>query len=219
MPTRYPAATSLYLNPLGQLPKVDSLRIGDQIDQARLVLLAGETALANDDHGWLSRAESAFAELANVPAIDRVLRTGLRLLSAEATGDWSELLSDARRLKLGYGLLGLVTARYARNCAVHQKFEEADLSWDEASGCASLARQWGEASTWIFSRRAFRSHWNPFTSDELLPLQTAIREMGTSTPLVPVDTGAYEDALADLSEENLRSAAISAQRALRTPSR
>ncbi|HUC26095.1 MAG TPA: hypothetical protein VMA73_25610 [Streptosporangiaceae bacterium] len=209
------AATSLYLNPLGHLPDVDSLRIGDQIDQARLFLLAGETALANDDHEWLSNAESALAELANIPLIDRVLRTRLRLLSAEATGDWSGLLSDARKLKLGHDLLGLVTARYARNCAIHQKFEEADLSWDEASGSASLARQWGEASTWIFSRRGFRSHWNPFTSDELLPLQTAIRAMGTSTPLVPADTGAYEDALADLSEEKLRPAAISAQRALR----
>jgi hypothetical protein len=209
------AATSLYQNPLGQLSEVDSLRIGDQTDQARLVLLAGETALANDNHKWMSHAESALAELANVPAIDRVLRTRLRLLSAEATGDWTELLSDARKLNLGYDLLGLVTARYARNCAIHQKFEEADLSWDEASGSASLARQWGEASTWIFSRRGFRSHWKPFTSDELLPLQTAIRGMGTSTPLVPADSGAYEDALADLSEENLRSAAISAQRALR----
>jgi hypothetical protein len=209
------AASNLYLNPLAYLPDIDSLRIGGQIDQARLVLLAGETALANDDHEWLSSAESALTELANVPSIDRVLRTRLRLLSAEATGDWSELLSDARKLSLGYDLLGLVTARYARDCAIHQKFEEADLSWDEASGCASLARQWGDASTWIFSRRAFRSHWNPFTSDDLLPLQTAIRGMGTSTPLVPADTGAYEDALTDLREENLRSAAISAQRALR----
>jgi hypothetical protein len=209
------AATSLYQNPLGSLPDVDNLRVGAQIDQVRLVLLAGETALANDDHEWLSGAASDFAELANVPAIDRVLRTRLRILNAEATGDWSGLLSDARRLKLGHDLLGLVTARYARNCAINQRFEEADLSWDEASGSASLAQQWGEASTWIFSRRAFRSCWKPFTSDDLLPLQTAIRGMGTSTPLVPADTGAYEDAVADLNEEKLRSAAISAQRALR----
>src|SRR5262249_25314484 len=83
------------------------------------------------------------------------------------------------------------------------------------SGSASLARQWGEASTWIFSRRAFRSCWKPFTGDDLLPLQTAIRGMGTSTPLVPADTGAYEDAVAGLNAATLRSAAISPQRALR----
>lgn len=209
------AAIDLYLNPLAYLPDIGSLRIGDPIDQVRLALLAGETALANDDQEWLTNAVFVFVELANISSIDRVLRTRLRILLAEATGDWSDLLADARRLNLGHDLLGLVTARYARVCALHQKFEEADLASDEASGSASLARQWGEASTWIFSRRAFRGRWNPFTSDDLLPLQRAIREMGTSSPLVPAARSAYEDALADLREQNLRSAAISAQRALR----
>lgn len=39
--------------------------------------------------------------------------------------------------------------------------------------------------------------------------------MGTSTPLVPTSDVAYEDALSALSDQNLRTAAISAQRALR----
>lgn len=208
-------AISLYLNPLAYLPDINSLRIGDLIDHGQLVLLAGETALADDDREWLTKAASVFAELSAEAAIDQVSRTRLRLLLAEATADWSELLTDARKLSLGHALLGLVTARYARDCALHQKFEEADLAWDEASGSASLARQWGEASTWILSRRAFRSHWNPFTSNDLLPLQTAIRAMGTSSPLIPTSEGAYEDALAAFSDQKLRSAAISAQRALR----
>ena len=208
-------AIDLYLNPLAYVPDIDSLRIGDPIDQVRLALLAGETSLANDYREWLTKAVSVFTELSSISSIDRVLRTRLRLLFAETTADWSELLTDARKLNLGHDLLGLVTARYARDCALHQKFEEADLAWDEASGSASLARQWGEASTWIFSRRAFRAHWSPFTSNDLLPLQTAIREMGTSSPLVPAADGAYEDALAALSDQKLRSAAISAQRALR----
>jgi hypothetical protein len=184
-------------------------------DQVRLILLAGETALAGGQTEWLVRAVPDFAEFSRLAPIDEVRRTRLRLLIAEATDDWSELLTDARKLSLGYGLSGLVTARHARTLALHQKFEEADLAWDEASGSASLAGQWGEASTWIFSRRAFRSRWNPFTSNELLPLQTAIREMGTSTPLVPTSDGAYVDALSALSDQNLRSASISAQRALR----
>jgi hypothetical protein len=208
-------AIDLYLNPLAYLPDIGSLRIGEPIDQVRLVLLAGETALVNDGREWLTSATPVLDELANISSIDRVLRTRIRLLLAETTGDWIGLLADARKLKLGHDLLGLVTARYARECALHEKFEEADLSWDEASGAGSLARQWDEASTWIFSRRAFRARWNPFSSDDLLPLQTAIRGMGTSSPLVPSDSGAYEDALADLSERNLRSGAISAQRALR----
>lgn len=208
-------AIDLYVNPLGYVPKIDKLRIGGATDQVRLALLAGETALANDDRAWLSEAVSVLAELSGISSIDRVLRTRLRMLLAQATADWSELLTDARRLNLGHDLLGLVTARYARDCALNQRFEEADLAWDEASGSASLARQWGEASVWIFSRRAFRARWNPFTSDELLPLQTAIRRMGTSVPLIPLADGAHEDALAALSDQRLRPAAISAQRALR----
>lgn len=208
-------AIGLYLNPVAYVPDIDSLRIGDPVDQVRLALLAGETALSNFDNQWLSKAVPVFAELSGISSIDRVLRTRSRLLLAEATGDWSELLSDARKLKLGHDLLGLVTARYARHCALNEKFQEADLAWEEASGYATLARQWGEASTWIFSRRAFRTHWRPFTSDELLPLQTAIREMGSSSPIVPAAEGAYEDSLAALSDHKLRSAAISAQRALR----
>jgi hypothetical protein len=208
-------AIGLYLNPLAHVPDIDSLRIGDPVDRVHLALLAGETSLANDDRDWLTKAAPALTDLSAISSSDRVLRTRLRLLLAETSAEWSELLADARKLSLGHDLLGLVTARYARDCALNQKFEEADLAWDEAAGSASLARQWGEASTWIFSRRAFRAHWNPFTSNDLLPLQTAIRGMGTSSPLVPAADGAYEDALAALSEQKLRSAAISAQRALR----
>ncbi|WP_157002151.1 hypothetical protein [Agromyces laixinhei] len=208
-------AISLYLNPLGYVPDIDGLRQGDPTDQARLILLAGETALAGDQLEWLSRAAPVFAEFSRLPAIDEVRRARLRLLIAESTQDWTELLTDARKLTLGYGISGLVTARHARSLALHQKFVEADLAWDEASGFASLASRWGEASTWIFSRRAYRSRWNPFTSNELLPLQTAIQEMGSSKPLVPTSDGAFVDSLSALGEGNLRSAAISAQRALR----
>ena len=175
------SAISLYLNPLGYVPDIETLRIGNPLDQANLVLLAGETALVGGQVEWLRNAAAEIAEHAQLPALDNVRRTRLRLLIAEATNDWSELLAEARKLSLGYALSGLVTARHARTLALHQKFEEADLAWDEASGHASLASQWDEASTWIFSRRAFRSRWNPFTSDELLPLQTAIRQMGSSS--------------------------------------
>jgi hypothetical protein len=208
-------AISLYQNPLGHVPDIAGLRLGDPTDQASLVLLAGETALAGDQSDWLTKAAPVLAEFSRLPAVGESRRVRLRILIAESTEDWTELLTDARKLTLGYGLSGLVIARHARTLALHQRFVEADLSWDEASGLASLASRWGEASTWIFSRRAFRSRWNPFTGNELLPLQTAVQEMGNSRPLLPTSDGAYVDALTALSEGNLRSAAISAQRALR----
>jgi len=209
------AAIHLYLNPLGQVPAVDTLRLGDPSDQARLILLAGETALAGDMTEWLKMAIPVFSEFSVSGTLAVVQRTRLRLLIAEAKGDWTELLTDARKLVLGYALSGLVTARYARALAYQERFEEADFAWDESSGWASLAGQWGEAATWIFSRRAFRSRWSPFTSNELLPLQVAVSTMGTSVPIVPTSANAYENALSALSDGKLRSAAISAQRALR----
>ncbi|WP_328439728.1 hypothetical protein [Nocardia puris] len=146
---------------------------------------------------------------------DKLYRTRLRLLIAEATGDWAELLSEARQLKLGHELLGLVTARYARSRALEQKFKEADALWDEAVGDACLAQRWSDASTWIFSRRGFRARWKLFSSDELLPIERAIREMGPASRIIETDESAYQQAMEDIASGKLRSAAISAQRALR----
>lgn len=208
-------ASELHFNPLAHLPDPDRLRVGDPSDRVRLAVLAGETALANDDPMWLTSAQSLFTGLVTTPQVDMVLHTRLRLLLAEITSDWTSLLDDAQKLRLGHGLLGLVTARHARYFALRENFAAADAAWDEASGDATLARQWSEAATWVLSRRAFRTHFNPFSSNELLPLQTALREMGPSSPLVPTADAAYEDALVYHRDKRLRSAAISAQRALR----
>ena len=209
------SAIDLYLNPLAYVPEPGSLVVGDLADQVRLAVLAGETALSNDDSDWLVRGHSTLVPLVEAAAGDRVFRTRLRLLVAEGADDWTEILEDVRKLRLGHDLLGLVTARYARYCALNQRFAEADALWDEAAGDACLAQRWSEASTWVFSRRAFRSRWNPFTSDELLPLQTALREMGPSRPIMTVDTDAHVGALEGLRGGKLRTAAIAAQRALR----
>lgn len=209
------SAIDLYMNPLGYLPDIKELRLGEPEDQVRLAILAGETAIANDRSHWLSSAVPTLAELSRLPGLEQILRTRLRLVIAESTQDWVDLLADARKIAHGYSVSGLIAARHARSLARRERFKEADLAWDEASGFASLASQWGEASTWIFSRRAFRSRWNPFTSNELLPLQTAVREMGSSKPILPTAHDAYVDALSGLNEGALRSAAISAQRALR----
>lgn len=209
------AAIGLYLNPLAHVPDPESLLIGDHSDQVRLAVLAGETALSSDNLSWLAGAIPILTSLADEASGDQVFRMRLKLLVAEATGDWSQILGDARKLKLGHGLGGLVTARYARRCALNQRFEEADALWDEAAGNGSLAKAWPEASTWIFSRRAYRARWRPFTSNELMPLQTALRDMGPARPIIVVAADAYQDALEGLGAHKLRSAAISAQRALR----
>ncbi|MGV9978009.1 hypothetical protein ACWDUH_10045 [Micromonospora wenchangensis] len=207
------AASGLYFNPLGAVNNVAGL--GEDIDRARLATLAGEVALASDDLGTLSSLRDVLEAACEGDFRDPALRTRLRLLIAEATGDWTAILTDARRLKLGHDLLALVTARYARHRALHQEFKEAEALWDDATGDASLARRWADAATWTLSRRAFREYWKPFTSNQLLPLQKALRELGTSPRILSIAESAYESALEALRVDRLRPATISAQRALR----
>ena len=99
--------------------------------------------------------------------------------------------------------------------ARQQKFEEADIAWDEASGAACLAQRWTDAARWTFCRRAFRTRWKPFTTDELLPMQTALLNRGPDATVMPRDEDAIEQALRKLADGKLRPAAIAAQRALR----
>lgn len=214
-------AVNLHFNPLGNVPEVDIL-VGSVSanptnagDRARLLLLAGETALANDVHTWLHAATNHLQEAIDQPSLPEAHRLRLRLLLADATDDWVELLTDARRGRLGHGLCALVAARHARRCAVHGEFREADAGWEEAIAEACLDRRWEDASEWLLSRRMFRTKWAPFTTNDLYPMQVALRGQGRARRIIPVDDTAHEHTLASLHREQLRSAAVSGQRDLR----
>lgn len=208
-------AITLHLNPLGEVPTVESLKFGELQDRIRLAILAGGNALANNRMEWLSEASDYFIGLATEADADQKLQVQLRIIIAEVTGDWQALLEDARKLRLGNDLGALVTARYARNRAMHQEFEEADALWNEASGGASLKKRWVDASTWVFSRRAFRTRWRPFVHDDLLTMEIALDEMGPSESVLRRDDQAYATALEKFQTRKLREAAIAVQRALR----
>lgn len=208
-------ALALHLNPLGEVPTVSSLNLGDLKDRLQLAVLAGELALANNRTEWLAEASDYFTKLATETAADQTLQVQLRLIIAEVTGDWQQLLEDARKRRLGNDLGALVTARYARNRALHQDFEVADALWDEASGGASLKKRWVDASTWVYSRRAFRMRWRPFVNDDLLTMEIALDEMGPSESVLRRDENAYVAALEKFQSCKLREAAIAVQRALR----
>ena len=211
-------AVRLYSNPLASLPSLTDLLIGDVLDRARLAVLAGETALAAGNHEWLKKNATRMNNLAaKLPtaAQNDTLRIRLRILAAEGSGKWAPVLGDARALKLGYGLGALVQARYARHLALNQKFVEADASWDEAAGNACLAERWTDASRWIFCRRAFSVRWQPFTANDLLPVQTALSAHGPDPTVLTRDEDAIEYAFGRLADDKHRPAAIAAQRALR----
>lgn len=211
-------ALDLYNNPLASVPCLTDLLTGDPLDRARLAALAGETALAAGDHQWLKMSAVLLQGLAaDLPVTTQndTLRTRLRILSAEGCDGWTSVLDDARKLKLDSEVVALVQARYARHLALNQKFEGADASWDEATNNACLAAHWTDASRWVFSRRAFRNCWKPFTSNELLPIETALSTRGPDQSVLPRMENALEYAYGRLANDKLRSAAITAQRALR----
>lgn len=209
-------AFSIYMNPMGYLPEPSALLIGDDLDRARLMLLAGETALALDDTGWLKSAASAMSELAEATALRDDAVTRLRLLIAEAQDDWAPLLEEARRKRLRSELTPLIAARYARYCGLRERFEEADARWEEAASLACLVRQWEDAGTWILSKRAYLTNWQPFSGNDLVAMEIALSEQKHPTPpVIPRASRAYEEALGALQEENIRAAGIAAQRALR----
>ena len=209
-------ALEVYGHPLGLLPEPSSMLVGDTLDHVRLMLLAGETALALDNVGWLRSAAQEMSVLAQDGTVPDVLRVRLRLLVAEASDDWALLLEEARRKRLRSELTPLVAARYARYCGLRQKFQEADERWEEAASRASLVRQWDDAGTWILSKRSYLTNWQPFSGNDLVVMEIALGEQQYPTPsVIPRAARAYEDAHEALRDDDVRSAAIAAQRALR----
>ena len=204
-------------HPLGILPEPESLLCGDAKDQLRLLVLAGETALANGNLAWIKKLHNSCVKLLDQDGddVDELYIVRLRLLLAEANNGWEDILRDSRRRKLSPPQRSLVAARYARYQALHQKFDEADELWNEAAGDASLDQRWKDAQTWIFNRRAYGVKKGIIADGTLLPLEIAMGEMGSSDPILPGDSGAYNTALEKLQSQNYRGAAIAAQRALR----
>ncbi len=210
------AAFELYMQPLGYLPEPSTLLIGSRIDRLRLMLLAGETALALDNLEWLRAASDQMSELAGDGKLPDVLRVRLRLLVAEANDDWVALLDEARRKRLRSELTPLVAARYGRYCAIRQQFQAAEERWEEAAALASLVRQWDDAGTWMLSKRAYLTNWRPFSGNDLIAMEIALGEQQYPTPsVIPRSARAYEEAHESIREDKPRAAAIAAQRALR----
>lgn len=204
-------------HPLGMLPEPESLLCGDVKDQLRLVVLAGETALADGNLAWIKQLHDSCEKLLEEDDddADELYRVRLRLLLAEAADNWEGILRDSRRKKLNPSQRSLVTARYARYQALHQNFDEADDFWNEAAGDASLDKRWKDAQIWIFNRRAYGVKGGIIADGTLLPLEIAMGEIGPSDPILPGDNRAYNTALEKLQSQNYRGAAIAAQRALR----
>jgi hypothetical protein len=211
------AAVASSRHPLGQAPDLTVLKASvPPLHQARLLLLAGETELAQGNAPFgQDIAARARDLLAGTPDLEDALAVRLELCIAESTGNWSPLLSRARTRKIARPLAALVLARHARHLADHADPDGADAEWNEAVEQACLAQIYGDAANWLYSQRMLANRYRPVLSDPYGQLASAL----SAEPGQPSVTGAAplarEHALEALQQGKLREAAIRLQRYLR----
>lgn len=196
-----------------ELP-TDAVALVDADDRARVILVAAEHALANDDSTWITshqeQIESAADEIAE--ANDDVA-VRLRLAVADATGDWAGLIRAARTT-MRRDLKALTLARHARYQALQSEFQEADDTWTEAIGDACLAHRHKDAADWLYSQRFIANRYRGIFEDQWYPVARALTDLPTQPRVVTTADNCRERALAALNYEKPRVAAIDLRRYL-----
>lgn len=191
------AALSMVRNPLGELPGLTTLLgiTDDELQQARLSLLAAEIATADGNEEWLTANRAALEEVAQHQFTDAELSVRLRLIAAEGTGDWTVLIGGARTRAHGRRLAALVLARHARYLATHGQPGDADQSWIEAVEQACLCDQNCDAAAWIYSRRQLKTRHASFFKDTFHPLAAALNARPSHPPIAAASAPVRERAL------------------------
>lgn len=212
------AALRAYTHPFDELPVVDQETIGPALplDQARLLLLYGEIALASGQNKWLADHLHEVTTVADgVAEQDTELQARLRLVAADTTGAWTALLRDARRRLPSRDLAALVFARNARYRATRGDYQEADDAWLEAIEHACLAERNEDAMNWLHSRRRLAGRYSAEFEDPIFPLVDALRRRPTRPPIAAASAHVREWALDALQRGKLPEASQRLRRYLR----
>lgn len=167
----------------------------DELQQARLALLAAELAAADGNGDWHAANEGHLVAIAQRPLADRELMVRLRLIVAERTDDWTTLIRDARTRAYGRRLAALVLARHARHLATHGRSDEADQAWAEAVEQACLTDHNRDAADWILSRQHLKMRYAGFFKDTFYPLAAALKARPSHPPIAAASTSIREQAL------------------------
>jgi len=211
------AAVASCQHPLGLPPDVAVLAADiPAIHRARLLLLAGETELAQGRAPFdAATVTSVRALLTGAPELDEGLAVRLQLCVAESDEDWTSLLARARTRSIGRALSALVLARHARHLADRGHPEAADTEWNEAVEQACLAKINGDAANWLYSQRMVAMRHLPPMKDPYHSLAAALKVEAGLSSVVGSALSARESALTELQAGKLRPAAIRLQRYLR----
>lgn len=192
----------------------DALALSAGRDRARTVLFAAERMLADDESSWISaNRELIDASTAEAGCTDKAVEVRLRLTVAEATGEWSEIVNEART-SMRRDLRALVIARHGRYLLLHASYDEATREWNDAVEQACLGRYHKDAADWLYSQRFLSGRWRGFVEDQWHPLAQALSDLPTNPRIVPTAEDARERGLAAIHHDSLRSAAINLRRML-----
>jgi hypothetical protein len=191
----------------------EAIALVDDEDRARTVLFAAENALGDDNLAWIVDNRQIIATVANEIAHnspDIALR--LHLASADATGEWGNLLHAASS-GMSRNLKALVLARHARHKLLQAAPIEADRDWRAAVNEACLSERYIDAADWLFSQRFVANRFGVL-DDKWHPLAQALLNMPSKARIVAGADKVREHGLAALHFNSSRIAAINLRRHL-----
>jgi len=203
----------------GLATTVDELRPGADIEIEALVLLC-ELALTSDQPGLILDRAAHITEAAkrapsasDQPSLD----TRLRLCLADATGDWSNLLSDVRKRALNPWEIALVLGRHGRHLAWHNEPDLARDAFRQAIERGVLLGANDDASEWIHSTRYLDIRYGPISDqvNEAYRRIQALNTAGSGARLYRHLTNPRERVLRYLHDEKYPAAADAGRRFLR----
>ena len=141
------------------------------VELARLMLLMAQATTVDPTCTWVAEHAEQMSALAD--RLDRTSRdrgttdrgvvVALRCEIADATGDWTDLLTAARRHRLARSDAALVLARYALHLAERGDHDEADQAWADATEQGCLAGEDARAASWVHARRILSSRFQGIT--------------------------------------------------------
>lgn len=169
----------------------------DLVETARTMRSAGHV-LADDVALWI--AETALA-IEDVDALDALatdlkaivagresrgadddLTVRARLCLADASGEWADLVRDARRGHLGRRLCSLVHARRGRSLALTARPSDAEDAFREAVDQACMAHLPQEAGQALRSILDIQARYGPLTDlNEIFKLALAVEGTGPAS--------------------------------------
>ncbi|ODR05156.1 hypothetical protein BHQ21_15330 [Mycobacterium sherrisii] len=192
----------------------DATALVDSGDRARTIVYAAECALGNDDLTWIlehrEQIESTATEV-DVSHIELAVR--LRLVVADATGEWAALVHSART-RMRRELKALILARHARHRLLQAAPADADSEWRDAIEEACLAQRHADAADWLYSQRFVASRYRGIVEDTWHPLAQALSDLPSRPRIVTNADDARERAFAALHYDEPRVAAINLRRQL-----